>query len=360
MHKWMVVTSLALALTATALSGAETTPKGDPGKLSPPSKKPPPVADPGCSGIVLCDSVSKVCKCMLPGQKPRCDGALSCDKAGTTCWCTPRERTPAASSCRQTTDCPTNAICVDGACRIPDGACNPSTPAALACFPRNVCVPTSSGGLCSVVGPTTAPVFQTGMAVVPLLAPAEGDWQTPDRPFHLRWQPIPAMLASGAITIAIVMDAYPNVDPGSGQIRNRDRVRWMWASNLRGRNGDVSIDEGYAGVQADGQPGAPLSTGRGLPAGRYFFFVYTIQGGRVTASSALRTLRVGRICDARTVSATTCRVAADCTAVVDFPEMADCQGGRCLRRCGSNLDCCGGGETCDMSAPGERRLGVCR
>lgn len=340
----------------------------------------------GATVILAADVDAQIKKPVVPVvlDAKSCKGTWTCDKNGKDCTCvrkTAGGSQPVEFVCRTANDCANNMVCRAGYCRVPDGSCVVGEPASNYCLGHGECTPTSRGGRCTVVrfdgGAASWPIGSVLDGTIHMISPDEGDWLNANEVFSLRWQTVPGMLAPGVVTYAVISEIVPAVpgDIGFGITHpdptintNWASVRWVWSSAGR-RNGEARIDEGFRGLRGASLTspafGAPWPAGHGLPTRMYVWFVYSVRGGRIVYASSLRQLRVGHYCDTRSIEATTCSHAATCTAVNDWPEQCDCPAGHCLRRCTSDLDCCGGGERCDFDTPDKnsptgRRYGICR
>jgi len=261
------------------------------------------------------------------------------------------------------------AVAAAPATTAPSGTCTPGT-SSPQCGLYGRCVPTSTGtGWCSF-HPEGAMAFNGVASVIRLGAPAEGDRPAAGELITLHWAPTPEMRQPDVVTMAAIMDTPPRISAETRQIMNPERIRWYWISQGQSGVGEARLADGFAGVSATGVPGPRWAANRGLGNGRFYWFVYTIRGGQVTASSTFRMLLVGQSCSTAALSGVRCTYPSDCVNLIEVPAMNGCAvvGGvqQCLRLCLSNFDCCGGGQVCDFAnVPASVvrqgvRAGICR
>jgi hypothetical protein len=247
---------------------------------------------------------------------------------------------------------------------------------ATQCYPQSRCASTDGvQGQCTVQPPLpAAPSFGSARTGIALSAPADEQRFASGQAVDLRWDP-PAAGAGQRVTVALIMDAVPHVDPGTGQVDGRERIVWAWSSLDAGdssHDGQVSLRDGRRGVLADGQLG-PAWGRPTLEDGRYYWFVFQLRNGVVEAASPVRQFWVGNACGRTLRPVHECAVAAECVDTVEYPELAGCglsleatPGTKpaCLRHCASDVDCCGD-LVCELEripalAPaGGRRMGFC-
>lgn len=219
----------------------------------------------------------------------------------------------------------------------------------LGCYPGARCQPVTadlsrSGGLCSFQGPR-APAFELDPTTpkISLTEPNALLRYAPTQALTLRWTR-PALPAD-AITVAAIFKRVPQRVGQDNRVANPQDIVWLWASTEPGAAmpGEVSLRAGRTGLAADGSLGPAYPRDR-LDAGRYWWFVYALRAGRVVATSDVLSFLVGD-----DVPSITCSDVETCTRALPAGEASDavaCVGGRCRRRCASDVDCPGAGGRC--------------
>lgn len=268
-------------------------------------------------------------------------------------------------SCLRDEDCVHNEVCRANACAAPSGRCNPEGAGERDCYASARCDTTTTGagalGYCTFTAPPRQ-VFPTESRIT-LESPNPDTPQDPRFGFTMRWQPLRG--ASGAVTVAAVLDAPPQLDVNTGRLTNWQSVKWIWSSAEPGgtasdpvMDGSVPLRFGHTSVSREGQLGAP-ATRDTLDTGRYFWLVYVIRQGEVIASSAVQWFVVGE----PVLRPSSCVRDGDCRGPGELPETHSCVGGVCLARCASDFDCRGTGLVCALGVtfPGDVRRGAyCR
>lgn len=269
-----------------------------------------------------------------------------------------------AQQCARTEDCRNhNELCLLTAgqavrsCQLPPmgGACDVDADGAVgdtsACYPGARCQPvprdlSMRGGMCSFQGPQ-APAFAVDddAPKISLSEPNALRSYDSTNPITLRWTR--PSLPADAITVAVILRSVPQREGQTNRLRNPQDLVWIWASTDPGNAspGQVSLGAGHSSLAADGSLGARYATER-LANGRYWWFVYALRAGRVVAASDVVGFRVGP--DFVSVP---CASVETCTAALPG-EVADtvaCVGGRCRRRCASDVDCPGQGARCEFA-----------
>lgn len=257
--------------------------------------------------------------------------------------------------CDRTAACTAlNEVCirrdgVNGFCEPPSGSCQPEAPIEGQCYPDARCdlsaVTPDGRGRCSFQPPSRA-VFPLDTRIT-LEAPTQDTEIFPTTGFSFRWQPLRD--GAGAVTVAMVSRQPPSFDPARGRISNWASVVWAWSSAQPGNtagdgravDGTVPVRFGHRGVSRDGAFGPPWDADT-LPAGQYWWFVYSIRGGTVVATSVAQAFYVGAL-PARPQR---CAVSTDCVLPGDLPELFECYATQCRRRCASDVDCRAQGTRC--------------
>ncbi len=241
--------------------------------------------------------------------------------------------------CARTQDCRNNLVCRPTAsdpvsrCRVPTGRCTPER-VRVDCYPDARCETGGvAEGVCTFSPPARA-VFATTQSLALELPNRESDLPV-GAGLLLQWSPLRGV--SGAVTVAVIMDATPTLDLATGRVRNHQNVRWIWSSADPGgpvMEGAVPLRYGRAGVDRNGVPGA-LYTNDTLPQGTYYWFVFSTARGEVVASSVAQSFRVGQpVPDLRS-----CDTGSDCFVTAADALLYDCIASACRRRCASNADC---------------------
>ncbi len=258
------------------------------------------------------------------------------------------------ASCDRTQDCANNLVCRPGdddgvsRCQVPTGRCTPER-VSVDCYPDARC---ETGGVCTFRPPVRV-VFPTMRSVALELPNRESDLPV-GAGLLLQWSPLRGV--SGAVTVAVIMDATPTLDLATGRIRNHQNVRWIWSSADPGgpvMEGAVPLRYGRAGVDRNGVPGA-LYGGDTLPQGTYYWFVFSTARGEVVASSVAQSFRVGEpVPDLRR-----CTSGSDCFETAADALLYDCIASACRRRCASNADCDTGRCALEDTPPANGRRGA--
>lgn len=268
-------------------------------------------------------------------------------------------------SCHNDFECAHNLVCREGACAVPTGRCNPEGGGDRDCYASARCDTSTTGagalGYCTFSAPPRQ-VFTTESRIT-LESPNPDTPQSPEFGFSMRWQPPRGL--TGAVTVAAVLDAPPQLDASTGRLTNWRSVKWIWSSAEPGStpgdtvtDGTVPLRFGHLGVTRDGALG-PRATSDRLPVGKYYWLVYVIQQGAVAASSVTQWFVVG----SPTFNPTPCAEDDACTGPGELPETHACIGGVCIPRCASDFDCRGTGFSCALGTtfPGNPRRGAyCR
>lgn len=262
--------------------------------------------------------------------------------------------------CIRTQDCDANRVCQPvpsegvSRCRVPTGRCTPER-VSIDCYPDARCEARANAeGFCSFLPPVRV-VFPTSSSITLEQPNRESDIPT-TAGVLLQWTPLRGV--TGAVTVAAITDAAPNLDTLTGRIRNHQNVRWIWSSAEPGgpvMEGTVPLRYGRAGVNREGQPGAPYARDT-LPQGTYYWFVFATVRGEVVASSVAQSFRVGLpVPDLRS-----CQSVSDCFESAADTLVFDCIAATCRRRCASDVDCEVGRCALDASPPvGGRRGAYC-
>lgn len=270
----------------------------------------------------------------------------------------------AVQQCVRTEDCRHhNELCLPTpgqavrSCQLPpmNAACDVDADGGVgdtsACYPGARCQPvprdlSMRGGLCSFQGPQ-APTFVVDDAApkISLSEPNALRRYDNTNAVTLRWTR--PTLPADAITVAVILRNVPQRDGQTNRLRNPQDLVWIWASTDPGNAtpGEVSLSAGHTSVAADGSLGARYATER-LGNGRYWWFVYALRAGRVVAASDVVSFRVGP--DFVSVPCTTVET---CTRALpgEAADTVACVGGRCRRRCASDIDCPGQGARCEFT-----------
>ncbi|MFO0630318.1 MAG: hypothetical protein U0325_32480 [Polyangiales bacterium] len=260
--------------------------------------------------------------------------------------------------CARTQDCQNNRVCQPAPgdpvsrCRVPTGRCTPEQ-VSVDCYPDARCAEERVGaGVCTFRPPVRA-VFPTSRSVA-LEVPNRSSDLPVGAGLLLQWSPLRGV--SGAVSVAVIMDAIPTFDTATGRIRNHQNVRWIWSSADPGgpvMEGAVPLRYGRAGIDRNGVPGAVFS-GDSLPAGTYYWFVFSTVRGEVVASSVAQTFRVGQpVPDLRS-----CATGSDCFETAADALLFDCIASTCRRRCASDADCDLGRCALDATPPANGRRGA--
>ena len=260
--------------------------------------------------------------------------------------------------CDRTQDCRNNLVCRPtetdpvSRCRVPTGRCTPER-VRVDCYPDARCETGGVGeGVCTFRPPARA-VFPTSQSVALELPNRESDLPV-GAGLLLQWSPLRGV--SGAVTVAVIMNATPTLDLATGRIRNHQNVKWIWSSADPGgpvMEGAVPLRYGRAGVDRNGVPGA-LYGGDTLPQGTYYWFVFSTVRGAVVASSVAQSFRVGLpVPDLRS-----CTTVSDCFESAADALLYDCVQSACRRRCASEVDCETGLCALGASPPAGGRRGA--
>ncbi len=262
--------------------------------------------------------------------------------------------------CKLTSDCSSNTIChyanasePMGVCTLPSGDCTgPADAVELtgSCYFGARCELQAPGAGHCVFTPASHAVFPSASTGIPLDSPTDSTSLTSVDGFSLQWEP-PTGQPAGAVTVAVITDAIPVLDPGTNEINNPSAVRWIWSSSDPGgavQQGSVAIQYGARGLTPTGELSPTRWGTDSLPDGVYWWFVYEIVNGNVSLSSVIQRFRVGTDQNpAHTCDAT--HGASDCVEAGYAPETAACVNRQCMQRCASNLDCPAVGSHCDFS-----------
>ncbi len=262
-------------------------------------------------------------------------------------------------SCIHHSECANNLVCdksangASGFCRAVTGQCDPSGDPSNRCYEGARCEAVGGGGgVCTLANqavrffPTASPqrVVRPAERAVErrLVAP-----ETTLRSFTFEWER-PPDVSAGALTVVVVMKVQPRRDATTNRLTNVSDVVWVWSTDLRNGTSEqsVNLDRGRRGFTADGRLSSAPSTE--LQVGKYWYFVYTLDRGRVSAASDLRTLQVLSSTDA---PAGTCRATNDCVRGDDNNDQWECVAQRCMRRCSHPSDCVGTGGRCALDTP---------
>lgn len=280
------------------------------------------------------------------------DGAASRDDGGLA--------SDEGMPCDRTQDCRNNLVCRPtetdpvSRCRVPTGRCT-SERVRVDCYPDARCETGGAAeGVCTFRPPARA-VFPTSQSVALELPNRESDLPV-GAGLLLQWSPLRGV--SGAVTVAVIMDATPTLDLATGRVRNHQNVKWIWSSADPGgpvMEGAVPLRYGRAGVDRNGVPG-PVYAGDTLPPGSYYWFVFSTVRGEVVASSVAQSFRVGKpVPDLRR-----CLFGRDCFESAADALLYDCVALACRRRCASDADCDTGRCALEADPPvGGRRGAYC-
>jgi len=168
--------------------------------------------------------------------------------------------------------------------------------------------------------------------------------------FSFRWER--PRLRADAITVVMVLRKPPRRSPTSNRLANVEDIVWMWTSDTAeaadAQTADISA--GRAGLGPDGAVSATRVAGLG--AAEYFWIVFTLEQGQVTASSRVRRFSVlptsGSLGSAGRCEGTE----AECVARLGgVSEDWACVRAQCVPRCSSNLDCVSRGMRCQLATP---------
>lgn len=265
-------------------------------------------------------------------------------------------RLPEGENCERESECAPNLRCAilrEGepkkVCQRVTGGCTPGLDASRFCFAGARCEATSGGvGRCTFA--PESPRFFASDRDLAVMGP-EDRYTTRVRTgqataggFSFRWER--PRLRADAITVVAAFSKPPRRSAVGNRIANPEDVVWAWTSDVAGAADaqTVDISEGRAGFLPDGR----LSPGRvaALPVGRYFWMVFTLEGGVVTASSAPRSLSV-LPAEGGLVAQGQCDTESDCVATLGgVGEAWSCVSHVCVARCSSDLDCAAMGQTC--------------
>ena len=239
-------------------------------------------------------------------------------------------------------------------CQRVSGRCTPGADPRASCFAGARCEAVREGGLCTFA--PASPVFFATDRELSVLGPDDRastrlqPGQTEAGGFSFRWEQ--PRLRADAITVVAVLRKPPRRSSTGNRIANVDDIVWLWTSDSAGQADaqTADISAGRAGLRPDGLVSTVVR--RGLGAGEYFWLVYTIEQGRVTASSRVRRYAVlpvsGSLGDAGSCDGTE----ADCVARRGgVSEDWACVQRRCVPRCSSDLDCTTRGMRCNLTEP---------
>ncbi len=240
-------------------------------------------------------------------------------------------------------------------CQPVSGQCIPGADPRTTCFRGARCeATTATSGLCTFS--PVSPVFFATDRELTVLGPDDRfttHLQAGQRiagGFSFRWE-APALRAD-AITVVAVLSKPPRRSPVGNRIANVEDIVWMWTSDTAedGAAQTVDISAGRAGVRPDGT----VSTTRvqGLGAAEYFWIAFTIEQGRVTASSRMRRLSVLPASGSLGSAGMCEETEAQCVARMGgVSEDWACVHGQCVPRCSSDLDCVARGMRCELAVP---------
>ncbi len=260
--------------------------------------------------------------------------------------------------CDRDTQCEPNLHCVLATpdadkmtCQPVSGRCMPLADPSRACFRGARCV--AATGQCTFV--PASPVFFATERELAVMGPDDGfsprlqAGQPLAGGFSFRWER--PRLRSDAITVVAAFNRPPRRSPVGNRIANIEDVVWVWTSDTAAEGGaqTADISAGRAGFGPNGSISPRRVTG--LPQGRFFWMVFTLEAGVVTASSRPRSLSV--LPPTGTLVATgTCDTESDCVAELGgVGESWACVEHTCLARCSSDLDCAPRGQRCELEIP---------
>ncbi len=266
---------------------------------------------------------------------------------------------PVGRSCGRHADCANNLVCdrsangVSGLCRAVTGQCDPNGDPSNHCYEGARCDAVGGGrGVCTLANQPVRffPTASPQRVVRPTERAVERRLVAPDtalRSFTFAWER-PANASASALTVVVVMKVQPRRDATTNRLTNVSDVVWAWSTDLRDGSSEqsVNLDRGRRGFTAEGRLSSHPSTE--LQIGKYWYFVYTLDRGRVSAASDLRTLQVLSATDA---AAGTCRATNDCVRGDDNSDQWECVDHQCLRRCSHQTDCVGTGRRCALDTP---------
>lgn len=267
-------------------------------------------------------------------------------------------RMPAGQTCMDESQCEPNLICAivrEGepkkACRRVTGTCSPGVDAARSCFAGARCEATAGGGGRCTFAPET-PRFFAAERDLTVSGPDDRFTtrlrvgQSRAGGFSFRWER--PRLRADAITVVAAFSKPPRRSATGNRIANPEDIVWAWTSDLAGAADaqTADISEGRAGFLPDGTP-SPMRLA-GLPPGRYFWLVFALEGGVVTASSRPRTFSVLPV-EGGLVAQGQCDTESDCVATLGgVGEAWSCVSHVCVARCSSELDCAAMGQRCEL------------
>lgn len=283
------------------------------------------------------------------------DAGASAPTDGSPCG-----RRLAGQSCMDESECEPNLICAierEGepkkVCQAVTGECSPGVDASRSCFAGARCEPTAGGGGRCTFAPETPRLFAAERDLT-VSGPDERFTtrlrvgQSLAGGFSFRWER--PRLRADAITVVAAFSKPPRRSATGNRIANPEDIVWAWTSDVAGAADaqTADISEGRAGFLPDGT----LSPRRlaGLPTGRFFWMVFAIEGGVVTASSRPRSLSVLPV-EGGLVARGQCDTESDCVATLGgVGEAWSCVFNVCVARCSSNLDCAAMGQTCVLAS----------
>lgn len=261
--------------------------------------------------------------------------------------------------CTSITQCEANQICQHTSsladspafCVTPDGTCAADDiyqGAPRTCYPESRCELGAGGGRCTLQ-PSAIQAFATQQQII-LQGPDGRTPITAQGGLTLLWDPPTRAAGHASTSVAVVMSEPPVRRPESNQLANTAAVRWIWSSadpGVGGVEGRVTFDLGYRGLRNDGTAIGPR-WGRGafLRDENYFWFVFNVEDGQVSASSAVQQFRVGPELE----QGRQCTLAIECTRAGEVPESFACLDHRCHRRCASAIDCAAVGGQCGFAS----------
>jgi len=275
---------------------------------------------------------------------------------------------PQGEACDEDSECEPNLRCILATptadkmtCEPTTGVCQPGRDALSGCFRGARCEPAGSASQCTFV--PASPVFFSADREVTVTGP-EDRFSTRLQAnqaiaggFSFRWER--PRLRADAVTVVAAFSQPPRRSAVGNRIANVEDIVWAWTSDVAAEGGaqTADISAGRAGFTRDGA----ISSARiqGLPRGNYFWMVFVLEGGVVTASSRPRTLSVLPTTGSL-VTEGQCDTESDCVVSQGgVGESWACVAHQCVARCASNLDCASRGETCvlDTAYCGFRDIG---